>query len=73
MAEGHIHVYGNLRGRAMAGVRGKSDAKIFCQQLNAELVSIAGHYRVADDLPSALQGKAVHISLSGEAMDIELL
>src|SRR5699024_9057001 len=44
MAEGHIHVYGNLRGRAMAGVRGKTDAKILCQQLNAELVSIAGHY-----------------------------
>src|SRR5699024_939808 len=73
MAEGHIHVYGNLRGRAMAGVRGKTDAKILCQQLNAELVSIAGHYRVADDLPEALQNKAVHISLFGEAMEIELL
>lgn len=73
MAEGHIHVYGNLRGRAMAGVRGKTDAKIFCQQLNAELVSIAGHYRVADDLPESLQNKAVHISLLGEAMEIELL
>src|SRR5690606_31862808 len=45
LAEGHIHVYSNLRGRALAGVRGDTSARVFCQQLNAELVSIAGHYR----------------------------
>ena len=68
MAEGHIHVYSKLRGRALAGVRGDGDARIFCRDLDAELVSIAGHYRVAEDLPDALRGKAVHISLDGDAM-----
>lgn len=73
MAEGHIHVYGNLRGRAMAGVRGNGNARIFCQRLNAELVSVAGHYYVADDLPEAVQNKAVQISLDGEALEIHSL
>lgn len=73
MAEGHIHVYGNLRGRAMAGVRGNETARIFCQRLNAELVSVAGHYYVAEDLPGKLQNKAVQISLDAEALNIKLL
>lgn len=73
MAEGHIHVYGNLRGRAMAGVRGNETARIFCQRLNAELVSVAGHYYVADDLPEHLQNKAVQISLHIEALEIQPL
>lgn len=68
MAEGHIHVYSNLRGRALAGVRGDTRARIFCQQLNAELVSIAGHYRVSEDLPERWQGEAVQLTLDGEAM-----
>lgn len=68
LADGHIHVYGNLRGRALAGVRGDSSARIFCQQLNAELVSIAGHYRVAEDLPESWRDQPVQISLDGEAM-----
>ncbi len=68
LADGHIHVYGNLRGRALAGVRGDSSARIFCQQLNAELVSIAGHYRVAEDLPESWRNQPVQISLDGEAM-----
>lgn len=73
MAEGHIHVYGNLRGRAMAGVRGNEAARIFCQRLNAELVSVAGHYYVAEDLPETLQNKAVQISLDAETLEIKLL
>jgi len=73
MAEGHIHVYGNLRGRAMAGVRGNETARIFCQRLNAELVSVAGHYYVADDLPEHLQNQAVQISLRIEALEIQPL
>jgi len=73
MAEGHIHVYGNLRGRAMAGVRGNTNARIFCQRLNAELVSVAGHYYVAEDLPEKLQNKAVQISLNVEALEIQPL
>lgn len=48
MADGNIHVYGALRGRALAGMSGDMDARIFCQSLDAELVSIAGFYRLSD-------------------------
>jgi len=48
LADGNIHVYGALRGRALAGISGNSDARIFCQSLEAELVSIAGYYRLSD-------------------------
>lgn len=73
MAEGHIHVYGNLRGRALAGVRGDVNARIFCQRLNAELVSVAGHYQVAENLPQNLQNEAVKVSLNGENLTIDRL
>lgn len=48
LADGHIHVYGVLRGRALAGISGDREARIFCQSLDAELVSIAGFYRLSD-------------------------
>ncbi len=51
LADGHIHVYGNLRGRALAGINGDKNARIFCKHLEAELVSIAGFYRIKEDLP----------------------
>lgn len=50
LADGHIHVYGALRGRALAGIAGDKTARIFCQSLEAELVSIAGFYRLRDSL-----------------------
>ncbi len=68
LAEGHIHVYNTLRGRALVGVRGDQSARIFCQKLDAELVSIAGIYRVAEDLPEQHHKQAVHITLDGDAM-----
>lgn len=49
LADGHIHVYGTLRGRALAGVTGDESAYIFCHELKADLVSIAGHYQVRDN------------------------
>ena len=73
MADGNIHVYSNLRGRALAGVRGDTSARIFCQQLNAELVSIAGHYRVAEDLPESYRNKPVHLCMQGDAMHFTAL
>ncbi len=73
MADGNIHVYSNLRGRALAGVRGDTSARIFCQQLNAELVSIAGHYRVAEDLPESYRNRPVHLYMQGEAMHFTAL
>ncbi len=50
LAAGNIHVYGPLRGRALAGVHGLDTARVFCQSLEAELVSIAGHYKISEDL-----------------------
>ncbi len=50
MADNHIHVYGPLRGRAMAGLQGNVHARIFCRELDAELVSIAGYYLTKEDL-----------------------
>ena len=63
IADGSIHIYGTLRGRALAGAQGNTDARIFCHEFHAELVAIAGHYRVLDDVPKELRGKAVQIWL----------
>ncbi|SDT11601.1 septum site-determining protein MinC [Halopseudomonas sabulinigri] len=74
LADGHIHVYGPLRGRALAGVQGNSEARIFCQNLEAELVSIAGQYKVAEDLRKEQHWKqAVHITLAGDSLKITSL
>ena len=64
LADGNIHIYGPLRGRALAGIKGDTEARIFCQSLEAELVSIAGCYRVSEQLDSSdLVGEAVQIYL----------
>ncbi|GGC86892.1 septum site-determining protein MinC [Halopseudomonas salina] len=74
LADGNIHVYGPLRGRALAGVRGDTQARIFCQSLEAELVSIAGHYKVAEDLrKESLWKNAVHVCLDGDSLKIAAL
>lgn len=64
IADGHIHVYAPLRGKAMAGARGNTEARIFAQSLEAELISIAGIYRTSDvPLPAAVRGKPAMVSL----------
>ena len=73
LADGHIHVYGPLRGRALAGVRGDTQARIFCQSLEAELVSIAGQYKVAEDLRRQQWKEAVQVSLEGDILKIAAL
>jgi septum site-determining protein MinC len=73
MAEGHIHAYGPLMGRAMAGVSGDATARIFARKLGADLVSIAGRYRVADNLDPRYLGKAVQIRLEGDALRFTML
>lgn len=65
IAAGSVHVYGTIRGRVIAGASGQSQARIFCQKLEAELVSIAGTYHVADDIPEDYVGTAVQICLNG--------
>ena len=73
LADGHIHVYGALRGRALAGVQGDRQARIFCQQLGAELLSIAGSYLVNERLPPEMLGRAVQARLDGEHLRLEAL
>ena len=68
MAAGNIHVYGPLRGRAMAGVNGDENARIFCQSLEAELVSIAGHYKISEDLQGSGWKSAVQLQLRDDLM-----
>lgn len=70
LADGHIHVYAPLRGRALAGVTGDQTARIFCQSLEAELISIAGHYWVKEDLKSSTERQAVHIYLEDERLQL---
>ena len=71
MAEGNIHVYGSLRGRALAGVLGNTESRIFCSDLQAELVSVAGIYKLKDDLAGYSSQTPVHISLKDQTLDIK--
>ena len=66
MADGCLHIYGPLRGRAMAGARGDPAARVFCQEFDAELVSIAGVFRVFETIPAELAGMPVQAWLAGE-------
>ena len=73
MADGSIHIYGPLRGRALAGAQGWEQARIFCREFHAELVAIAGHYKVLEDIPKELRGKAVQVWLQGDELLIAAL
>ncbi|MGN2242192.1 septum site-determining protein MinC [Frateuria sp. GZRR33] len=73
IADGSIHVYGSLRGRAMAGAQGDEKARIFVSDFRAELVAIAGHYRVFEQIPKDLEGQAVQCWLDGEKLMIARL
>jgi len=73
LADGNIHVYGTLRGRALAGVMGDQNARIFCQNLEADLVAIAGHYWVSEDLQNSPIKQNVHIYLENERLQVKNL
>ena len=70
ISDGSIHIYGALRGRALAGARGNADARIFCREFHAELVAVAGHYKVMEEVPKELRGKAVQIWLDQDELKI---
>ncbi len=70
IADGNIHIYAPLRSRALAGVKGDSNARIFCQQLEAELVSIAGIFILSDELKDKAWKQAAHIQLKDERLNI---
>lgn len=73
IADGNIHVYSTLRGRALAGVKDNPGARIFCQQLEAELVSIAGHFILNDSLREHCWKQAAQIYLDNESIQISAL
>ena len=74
IADGNIHVYGPLRGRAMAGARGDASARIFSTALQPQLMSIAGIYRTAETpLPANVSGLAAQVRLDGDSLIIEAL
>jgi len=70
VASGSIHVYGTLRGRAMAGTSGNRQARIFCNRMEAELLAIDGYYRTADDIDAGHRARPVQAWLDGEALMI---
>lgn len=70
IADGSIHIYGSLKGRAMAGAQGDAKARIFISDFRAELVAIAGHYRVFEQIPKDLEGQSVQCWLDGEKLSI---
>lgn len=74
IADGNVHVYGPLRGKAMAGARGDASARIFTTQLDPELLAVAGVYRVIEEkLDAQVHGKPALVSLQGETLKIEAL
>ena len=73
IADGSIHAYGALRGRALAGAQGDEGARIYCQEFHAELVSIAGQYRVFEDIPKDLRGQRVQAWLEGDKLMLKKL
>ncbi|MFW0767109.1 septum site-determining protein MinC [Trabulsiella odontotermitis] len=73
IADGNIHVYGMMRGRALAGAGGDREAQIFCTHLAAELVSIAGQYWLSDNIPAEFYGKAARLQLADDALTVQPL
>lgn len=71
LADGHIHIYGPLRGRALAGATGDANARIFCHRFEADLVAVAGCYKVADDIDEGVRGKPVQVRLDDDNLIIE--
>ncbi len=70
VAGGSIHVYGTLRGRAMAGINGNSDARIYCQKIEAELLAIDGYYQTAEDIGETLRRQPAQAWLDGDVLRI---
>jgi septum site-determining protein MinC len=74
MADGDIHLYAPLRGRAHAGAQGRRDARIYCHSLQAQVLAIAGVFRTSDEaLPEGVAGRAAMVRLEGDWLEIEPL
>jgi septum site-determining protein MinC len=73
VAGGSVHIYGTLRGRAMAGANGNSRARIFCHRVEAELLAIDSYYKTADDIEESLRRRPIQAWLEGETLKISAL
>jgi septum site-determining protein MinC len=73
MAGGSIHVYGALRGRALAGAGGNQQARIFCSRIEAELLAVDGYYRTAEEIDASLRGRRAQAWLNGDALMVAAL
>jgi septum site-determining protein MinC len=73
VAGGSIHIYGALRGRALAGANGNPRARIFCHKIEAELLAIDGYYRTTEDIDASLRSRPVQAWLEGSTMMITAL
>jgi septum site-determining protein MinC len=73
LADGHIHIYGTLRGRALAGVNGDQSARIFCHKLEAQLLSVGGYFKLSEDFQDSVWGKRVQAYLNDQTLAIEPL
>jgi septum site-determining protein MinC len=73
MAGGSIHVYGALRGRALAGAGGNRQARIFCSRIEAELLAVDGYYRTAEEIEASLRGRPAQAWLNGDALIVAAL
>lgn len=71
LADGNIHVYGALRGRALAGVKGDTSARVFCHSMAAELISIAGQYKISEDIDKSVIGKAAQAYLDKDSLQFK--
>jgi septum site-determining protein MinC len=70
IADGHVHIYGALRGRAIAGASGDTEARIFIGKLEAELLCVAGHYLVSEAIEADYIGKSVQVSLVDDRLTL---
>ena len=73
VAGGSIHVYGTLRGRALAGTNGNANARIFCRHLDAELIAIDGYYKIADEFDPHMHRKPIHAWLESDTLNVATL
>jgi len=73
IADGHIHVYGTLRGRALAGAKGNTTSRIFCNDMQAELIAIAGQYQVSENMDDSIRGLPVQVYLENHSLMIHPL
>jgi septum site-determining protein MinC len=73
IAGGSIHIYGTLRGQAMAGVTGNRRARIFCHRFEAELLAIGSCYKTADEIEESLRSGPVQAWLDGNTLKISAM